>query len=190
MSGIVVPGYQDIEMVIDLGIATGGSTTTIVDTGKVWTVNMWGDATYEVTIGGVEYLGIVTSNTADTITIPAIAVAVTAGCKYELKRPVYLIYMRAETGAGAAPLGVNVAAASAVILAANATRKVAALINDSDSPMWLAIGQAAVINRGIRLNARGGTLLISRSGDIYSQEAIYGIHAAAGNKVITIQELN
>lgn len=79
-----------VEAAIDSGIATGGSNITIVDTGKSWAVNMWADATFEVTIAGIHYLGIVTSNTADTITFPALAggAVVVAGCEYALKRPV------------------------------------------------------------------------------------------------------
>jgi hypothetical protein len=79
-----------VEAAIDSGTATGGSNTTIVDTSKSWAANMWVDATFEVTIGAVHYLGIVVSNTADTITISALAggAAVIAGCEYSLKRPV------------------------------------------------------------------------------------------------------
>jgi len=97
---------------------------------------------------------------------------------------------RSEAGAGQTPVGVTVTAASTEILAANADRKVAIIVNDSDATMYLAIGVAAQANKGIRLNANGGTLVISRTGDIYSTEAIYGILAAAGNKTATAQELN
>jgi len=97
---------------------------------------------------------------------------------------------RAEAGAGQAPVGVTVTAASTQILAVNASRKAAIIVNDSDTAMYLAIGQTAVANTGIRLNANGGTLTISRTGDIYSTEAVNGILAAAGNKTATAQELN
>jgi hypothetical protein len=73
------------EAAFDIGVATGGSSTTIVDTGKVWDVNLWQDSWFSVTIAGKEYQGKVTSNTADTITIPTIAPAVVvAGCAYKL----------------------------------------------------------------------------------------------------------
>ena len=81
-----------LEASIDSGIATGGSNTTIVDTGKSWTVNMWADATFEVAIGTTHYLGFVISNTATAITFAALAggAIVVAGCEYSLKRPVTL----------------------------------------------------------------------------------------------------
>jgi len=81
-----------LEASIDAGTATGGSNTTIVDTDKSWAVNMWADATFEVVIAGVHYLGITTSNTANTITFPALAggAIVVAGSEYSLKRPVTL----------------------------------------------------------------------------------------------------
>jgi len=97
---------------------------------------------------------------------------------------------QSEAGAGQAPVGVNVTNASTEILATNAIRKVGIVCNDSDTTMWLAIGQAAVAHQGIRLNANGGTLVISKTGDIYTTEAINGILAVAGPKVATAQELN
>lgn len=73
------------EAAFDIGVATGGSSTTIVDTGKVWATDLWADSWFSVTIAGKEYQGKVTSNTADTITIPTIAPAVVvAGCAYKL----------------------------------------------------------------------------------------------------------
>ena len=96
---------------------------------------------------------------------------------------------RAEAGAGSAPLGVSVTTTSGIVLAAAATRKCAILMNDSDAVMYLAIGQAAVLNRGIRLNPNGGFIVISKTGEIFSVEAIYGIHGGTGNKVLAIQEL-
>lgn len=97
---------------------------------------------------------------------------------------------RSEAGAGQTPVGITVTAASTQILAANANRKVAIITNDSDTTIYLAIGVAAQANKGIRLNANGGTIVISRTGDIYSTEAVNGILAVAGNKVATAQELN
>lgn len=97
---------------------------------------------------------------------------------------------RAEAGAGQAPVGVNVTTGSTEVLAANANRKVAIITNDSDTTMWFAIGQAAVAHGAPRINANGGVLVISRTGDIFSTEAVNLIHASSGNKVATVQELN
>lgn len=97
---------------------------------------------------------------------------------------------RAEAGVGQAPVGVNVTTASTQVLAANANRKVAIITNDSDTAMWYAIGQAAVAHGSPRINPNGGILIISRTGEIFSTEAINLIHASSGNKVATAQELN
>ncbi len=196
---------EALEASMDAGIATGGSNTTIIDIGKSWEVNMWVDATYEVEIGAPHYLGIVISNNLTTITFAALpgGATVIAGCEYALKRPVDIADIsdraarllgitnpRSEAGAGQAPVGVNVTVATTPILAANANRKVAVICNDSDTSIYLAIGVAAAANQGIRLNANGGVLVISRTGDIFSTEAVNGIHTGVGNKVATAQELN
>lgn len=204
-----------VEAAMDTGTATGGSNTTIVDAGKSWAVNMWTDATFEVEIGAIRYLGIVLTNTADTITFAALpgAAAVIAGCDYGLKRPVDIadisdragrllgvlsaganligaVNPRSEAGAGQAPVAVNVTAATTEVLAANANRRVAIITNDSDTTMWFAIGQAAVAHASPRINANGGVLIISQTGDLFTTEAINLIHASAGNKVATAQELH
>jgi len=89
---------------------------------------------------------------------------------------------------GQAPDGVTVTAVSGEVLAANPDRVAAVLVNDSDTEMYLAIGHAAVANQGIRLNAAGGSLVISKYGPLYSTEAVNAILAAAGNKEIAVQE--
>jgi len=53
----------------DGGIATGGSKTTIIDTGKDWETNMFAGHTVKVSVGEKEYLRTVSSNTADTLTM-------------------------------------------------------------------------------------------------------------------------
>lgn len=84
--------------------------------------------------------------------------------------------------------GVNVAAASTLIRPANTDRGYMAVVNDSDTVIYLALGAAAVLNRGIRLNARGGTFEIAW-GNLW-RGTIYGIHGAAGNKVVTVTEID
>lgn len=84
--------------------------------------------------------------------------------------------------------GVNVGVASTAILAANTDRGYAAIVNDSDTVIYLALGAAAVLNEGIRLNARGGTFEIA-FGNLW-KGTIYGIHGAAGNKVVTVTEID
>jgi hypothetical protein len=79
-----------LEVSEDSGTATGGSNTTIVDTGKNWGVDMWQNATVHVIHGEVEYVRLCSSNTADTLTIAALpaGVSVTAGDAYAIRRPV------------------------------------------------------------------------------------------------------
>jgi len=82
--------------------------------------------------------------------------------------------------------GVDVGVASTQILAANHNRKYAAIVNDSDTTIYLAIGAAAVANQGIRLNANGGVYEILLA-DL-NTAAINGIHAGVGNKRVTVVE--
>ncbi|MBA7615034.1 hypothetical protein ES703_22310 [subsurface metagenome] len=273
------------EFAADSGTATGGSTTTVVDSKKNWTTDMWKDAVCEVYDISEDkyYLRVISGNTATTLTIATVPAAVVSDDPYAIRMTVGLadidkwagtsltgrdisldlksltdasltgllksigdvaalenlitrigqtsddmvaagatgsvaaklrratqgledlktlivlaagtnligaVNPRAEAGAGQAPVGVNVAATSSQVLAVNASRKVAIITNDSDTTMYLAIGQTAVANTGIRLNANGGVLVISRTGDIYSTEAVNAIHASSGNKVATAQELN
>ena len=53
----------------DGGVATGGSKTTIIDTGKDWETNMFSGHMAKVTIADIEYYRTVSSNTATTLTI-------------------------------------------------------------------------------------------------------------------------
>lgn len=57
--------------------------------------------------------------------------------------------------------GVSVLNTSTLVLAANQTRTSAVFINDSDSVIYLALGTAAEANKGIRLNANGGSYEIT-----------------------------
>jgi len=83
------------------------------------------------------------------------------------------------------PANVSVGSSTTVILAANAARKYLAIVNDSDEAIYLAFGAAAVMNRGIRLNANGGCF--EAIGANLTQQAINGI-CATGTKNITVQE--
>lgn len=82
--------------------------------------------------------------------------------------------------------GVNVGVASTAILALNADRLYALIVNQSDEDMWLGIGAAAVVNQGIWLKAGGGFYEINWT-NLYTG-AINGIHAGAGNKIVTVME--
>lgn len=78
--------------------------------------------------------------------------------------------------------GVSVGNTSTTVLAANANRKEAILVNDSDEEMYLKYGSGATANSGIRLNAYGGNLVET----VYTG-IITGI-CASGTKTITVTE--
>jgi len=82
---------------------------------------------------------------------------------------------------------VSVGDTSTTILAANANRKYALIVNDSDTVIYLALGAAASVNSGIRLNANGGAYEINWT-NLY-KGAIYGIHAATGltKRVVVVE---
>lgn len=81
---------------------------------------------------------------------------------------------------------VNVTTNTSEVLAANANRLYALLVNDSDTVIYIMLGAAAVASQGIRLNAAGGSYEMGL-GNLYTG-AINGIHAGAGNKVLLILE--
>jgi hypothetical protein len=83
----------------------------------------------------------------------------------------------------------GVTAASQVALAANANRKYAVLQNDSVNDIYLFLGAGpAVANKGIRLNAGGGSYeLRSADGSLYTG-AVYAIAAVAGPSNLLITE--
>jgi hypothetical protein len=90
--------------------------------------------------------------------------------------------------ATATEVAVDVATESAVVLASNASALTREFINDSDATMYLARGNAAVTHRGIRLNANGGSYMMSKEmGNLY-RGAIYAIHVGSGTKKLLVNE--
>ena len=75
--------------------------------------------------------------------------------------------------------------ASTLVLAANPKRADAVFVNDSNQPIYLARGNAAVMNAGIRLNASGGSYEIDNNNLFLG--AIYAI-ATGGDKNLTVSE--
>lgn len=72
-----------------------------------------------------------------------------------------------------------------VVLAANPGRHEAVFVNDSNQPIYLARGNDAVLNQGIRLNAAGGSYEINRNNLFLG--AINAI-AEGGAKNLTVSE--
>ena len=63
---------------------------------------------------------------------------------------------------------VTVLTSSTAVLSANTARRYALFINDSDTTMYLFLGATAVANKGIRLNANGGSYEMTiGQGNIY-----------------------
>jgi len=84
---------------------------------------------------------------------------------------------------------VDVGDSSTQILAANADRKYALFINNSDEDIYMkADGAAAVVGRGIVLKADGGSFEMSpRLGNL-TTSAVRGIHNDTGNKGLLVVE--
>lgn len=86
---------------------------------------------------------------------------------------------------GAAPASVSVDATTTVVVAENTKRGGLILVNDSDETIYLALGAAAVLNKGIRLNAAGGTYEVNWTN--MTHEAVNAI-CASGGKNLTVHE--
>lgn len=80
----------------------------------------------------------------------------------------------------------TVGATTTAALAANADRKYALFINDSDATLYLKVGVAAVMNEGIRLIAGASYEMSYRIGNLDAR-AVNAI-SAAGNKLILVTE--
>jgi predicted nucleic acid-binding Zn-ribbon protein len=81
--------------------------------------------------------------------------------------------------------GVTVGSSSTTILAANTNRKDAIIVNDSDQIIYLKRGTGAELNKGIRLNANGGSYEINLN-NLY-KGIITGI-CTDGSKDVTVSE--
>lgn len=55
---------------------------------------------------------------------------------------------------------VSIGTSSTQVLAANSSRKLLILVNDSEEPIYVSLGATATLNNGIRLNASGGALAL------------------------------
>lgn len=86
------------------------------------------------------------------------------------------------TAAGDTP--VSIGSSTTPVLAANGNRVYALFVNDSDEVIYLRRGADAVLNRGIRLNASGGSYEMSgRFGNLYTG-AINAICASGAKNLL------
>lgn len=82
--------------------------------------------------------------------------------------------------------GPTVGNTTTAILPANTDRGYASFVNDSDEDIYLGLGVAAVMNRGKRLNANGGSFEINLT-DLF-KGAVNAI-CSSGGKIITVDEI-
>ena len=82
----------------------------------------------------------------------------------------------------------TVGAASGPVLATNERRRQAIFINDSDTVIYLAKGPTALLNRGIRLNANGGTYIETPDTLAYIYLGPYAAISSAATKNLCITE--
>ena len=80
-----------------------------------------------------------------------------------------------------------IANADTLALAANANRLYALFVNDGTEPIYLYIGAAAVMNRGIRLNAGGGSYEMSREIGNLDDAVIQAICASGGQTLLVTE---
>jgi hypothetical protein len=82
---------------------------------------------------------------------------------------------------------VTVGLASGIALIANPNRTYALLINDSDAPIYIRVGVAAALSRGILLNPKGGSYEMAAPYSNLDTRSIYAISAFA-NKTLLVTE--
>jgi len=87
--------------------------------------------------------------------------------------------------ATATPTKISVGSSDTQILVANASRKFAVFVNDSDEVIYLSLSATAVINEGIRLNAHGGAYEINLM-NLYTGEV--AAICSSGTKNLTVTE--
>ena len=81
---------------------------------------------------------------------------------------------------------VAVATTTTVALAPDPDRVWVLLVNDSDTTIYLAFNQAAVVGQGIRLNAEGGSLELSYETGFIDSRQINAIHGDTGTKNLLV----
>jgi hypothetical protein len=76
---------------------------------------------------------------------------------------------------------------STAVLSGNTHRKYALFVNDSDTTMYLFLGATAVLNKGIRLNANGGSYEMTiGQGNVY--QGVVKVICSATPKTLLVAE--
>lgn len=79
----------------------------------------------------------------------------------------------------------SVLTSSTVVAAVNTGRQYLVIVNDGSFPVYLGLGATAVANKGVRLNANGGSYEITL--DNLFTGAVNGI-AVGGTSIVTVFE--
>jgi len=87
--------------------------------------------------------------------------------------------------ASAESTAVTVGATTTEVLAAKSGRRYAQLTNDGAEEMYISFGVDAVMNKGIRLNRRGGSVTIS--GTKLYRNSINAICASGGQNMCILE---
>lgn len=96
-------------------------------------------------------------------------------------------FVQDNRGRGQTPGSVTVTTTSTEILPANENRKWAIITNKGNVDVFIAIGQTALLDRGMVLGRSGGSITLDE--DLMSIEAVNGI-VQAGSAVVIFQEGN
>jgi hypothetical protein len=92
-----------------------------------------------------------------------------------------------RASSAAAPTSATVGVASSTVVASNTARTGLVLVNDSSLIIYLSLNGDAEVNKGIRLNANGGSFTMQSS--TFSTGAIKAIATGAGAN-LCIQEFS
>ena len=84
----------------------------------------------------------------------------------------------------------NATTSSQLIIPWNPKRRYIAIVNDSDTTLYLSLGIVAAAATGIRLNANGGSWELDNKLQQMFYGDIYIIHGGAGNKAYTATEVS
>jgi hypothetical protein len=79
---------------------------------------------------------------------------------------------------------VTIGSTSTEIKEANESRKMLALVNNSDVNIFISLGSAAVMNSGIRLNANGGNIVLANP---VFMGSVFGISASGGKSLVGVE---
>ncbi len=82
---------------------------------------------------------------------------------------------------------VSVLTSSTSVLAANVARRYALFTNDSDTTLYLNLAGTAVANKGIRLNANGGSYEMSAGQGNLTTQAVTAICASNAKNLLVLE---